>query len=153
MTSLSLRDIENLVGTVTGTSSWFEVTQERIAAFADATLDHQWIHVDEAAAASGPFQSTIAHGFLTLSLLPHLLEGISVSPAGVAMGINYGSDKVRFLAPVPVGSKVRAVSTLMGFTDRGDNRYLATSHVVVEIEGSETPALVADILTLFVMAP
>lgn len=148
-----LDQLEGLVGTVTGTSDWFTVDQGRITAFADATLDHQWIHVDQAAAADGPFGGTIAHGFLTMSLLPYLLEGVSVSPEGTVMGINYGSDKVRFLAPVPSGSRVRAVSTLSSVADRGDNRYLTSQHVVVEIEGSETPALVADLLTMFVVPP
>jgi acyl dehydratase len=144
--------MESLVGTVTGTSEWFTVEQDRINAFADATDDHQWIHIDETAADVGPFGTTIAHGFLTMSLLPHLLEGVSVSPEGTVMGINYGSDKVRFLAPVPSGSRIRAVSTLNSFADRGDNRYLTSQHVVVEIEGSPTPALVADVLTMFVVS-
>lgn len=151
MPVVPLGEIEGLVGTVTGTSDWFEIDQGRIDAFADITADHQWIHIDRDAAASGPFGTTIAHGFLTLSLLPHLLDGISVTPEGTVMGINYGSDKVRFLAPVASGSRVRAVATLSAITDRGDDRYLTSTHVVVEIEGSDTPALVADVLTLFVV--
>lgn len=144
-------EIESYLGQETHRSDWFTIDQDRIEAFADATLDHQWIHVDEEAAAAGPFGSTIAHGFLTLSLLPHLGAGSLVVPEGVAMAINYGSDKVRFLNPVTVGSRVRLTSTFESFTEKSPGRYLVGQHVVIDIEGSETPALVADTLTLVVM--
>jgi acyl dehydratase len=143
-----LERIADHIGEETGRSDWFTVDQDRISAFADATLDHQWIHVDEEAAAQGPFGSTIAHGFLSLSLIPHLASGGVVVPEGVEMAINYGLDKVRFLAPVAVGSRVRAVSTFTDFTERGPSRYLISQTVVIEIEGSETPAVVAETLTL-----
>lgn len=151
MRVVSVEEIHELVGQVTGTSEWFEIDQARINAFADATVDHQWIHVDEAAAAKGPIGSTIAHGFLTLSLLPHLTSTAIVVPAGMVMALNYGTNNLRFLAPVPVGSRVRAVCTLKDFAERGPDRYLITLSVVVEIEGSETPALVVESLTLAVM--
>jgi acyl dehydratase len=146
-----VEEIAGLIGQVTGTSDWFEIDQARINAFADATVDHQWIHVDENAASKGPIGSTIAHGFLTLSLLPHLAAGGTVVPEGMVMALNYGTNNLRFLAPVPVGSRVRAVSTLKDFSERSPDRYLTTVSVVVEIEGSETPALVVEALTLAVM--
>ncbi len=151
MRVVPLDEIESYLGQETHRSAWFTIDQDRVDAFADATLDHQWIHVDRDAAAAGPFGSTIAHGFLTLSLLVHLGEGSLVVPEGVAMMINYGTDKVRFLNPVKVGSRVRLISTFAAFTERSPGRYLAAQHVVVEIEGEETPALVADTLTLVVM--
>jgi acyl dehydratase len=150
---LPIDEARQLVGGEIGKSDWVLIDQDRISSFADATLDHQWIHVDEEAAASGPFGATIAHGFLTLSLLSYLMSGISVQIAGAVMAINYGSDKVRFLAPVPVGSRIRAVSTLTDISERGTGRYLTSQHVVVEIDGNETPALVADVLTMYVLAP
>ena len=151
MRVVPIEEIDDLVGEVTGTSEWFEIDQTRIDAFADATVDHQWIHVDEEAAAKGPIGSTIAHGFLTLSLLPHLASVGTVAPAGMVMALNYGANNLRFLAPVAVGSRVRAVCTLKDFTERGPGRYLITVSVVVEIDGSDTPALVVDALTLAVM--
>jgi len=146
-----VEQIDSLIGEVTGTSEWFTIDQERIDAFADATVDHQWIHVDQAAAAKGPIGSTIAHGFLTLSLLPHLASVGTVVPEGMVMALNYGANNLRFLAPVPVGSRVRAVCTLKDFTQRGTDRYLITVSIVVEIDGSDTPALVVEALTLAVM--
>lgn len=153
MPVLPIDEARQLVGGEIGKSDWVLIDQDRISSFADATLDHQWIHVDQEAAASGPFGATIAHGFLTLSLLSYLMSGISVQIAGAVMAINYGSDKVRFLAPVPVGSRIRAVSTLTDLSERGTGRYLTSQHVVVEIDGNETPALVADVLTMYVLAP
>lgn len=141
------------VGTETGRSDWFTIEQDRIDAFAEATEDRQWIHVDREAAAAGPFGTTIAHGFLTLSLLSYLSTMSSIMPAGAGMLINYGSDKVRYLAPVRAGSRIRTVSTLADVTEKSPGRLLLTSNVVVEIEGEERPALVADVLTLAVMAP
>lgn len=151
MRAVPVEDLVAMVGTEVGRSGWLTIDQDRIAQFADATLDHQWIHVDPEAAASGPYGATIAHGFLTLSLIPHLGRATSVVPEGMTMAINYGSDRVRFLTPVVVGSRIRSITTLKEFVPKGPNRYLATTHVVVEIEGEDTPALVADRLTLFVM--
>jgi acyl dehydratase len=144
-------EIESYVGQETHRSEWFTVDQDRIDAFADTTLDHQWIHVDTEAAEAGPFGSTIAHGFLTLSLLPHLGAESLVVPEGVVMGINYGSDKVRFLNPVTVGSRIRLISTFRGISEKSPGRYLIRQDVVIEIEGSDTPALIAETLTLVVL--
>ncbi|MEL7975167.1 MaoC family dehydratase [Isoptericola sp. F-RaC21] len=130
------------------TGEWFTIDQERIDAFADATADHQWIHVDPQRAASGPFGTTIAHGFLTLSLLPRLASSL-VEVGGVAMAMNYGLDKVRFLAPVPVGSRVRATTELTG-AETVAQGVRAASTVTVEIEGGDKPALVAQSLALYV---
>ncbi|MFI6426399.1 MaoC family dehydratase [Promicromonospora sp. NPDC050880] len=132
----------------TATGEWFEVTQERIAAFADATEDHQWIHLDAERAAAGPFGSTIAHGYLTLSLLPHLASSL-VQVGGVAMVMNYGMDRLRFLSPVPAGSRVRAVTEILSVEPAAAGVRLA-SKVTVEIEGAEKPALVAHTLSLYV---
>lgn len=151
MRVVPIEEIEALIGQETGRSDWFTIDQARIDAFADATVDHQWIHVDRDAAAKGPIGSTIAHGFLTLSLLPHLASSGTVAPAGMVMALNYGANNLRFLAPVPVDSRVRAVSTLKDFQERSPGRYLVTVSVVVEIEGSDTPALVVETLTLAVM--
>ena len=132
----------------TATGEWFEVTQERIDAFADATEDHQWIHVDVEKAAAGPFGSTIAHGHLTLSLLPHLASSL-VEVGGTAMAMNYGMDRLRFLAPVPAGSRVRARTEILSAEPTSTGIRLA-SKVTVELEGSERPALVAHTLLLYV---
>ncbi|MCL1599222.1 MAG: MaoC family dehydratase [Actinomycetia bacterium] len=153
MTTVPVDKLASYVGTETGRSDWFTIEQDRINRFADVTVDDQWIHTDVEAASKGPFGTTIAHGFLTLSLLSHLSGRTAIVPEGAAMIINYGSDKVRFLAPVKAGSRVRAVSTLKDVKERSPGQYLLTSHVVVEIEGEETPALVADLLTLAIMAP
>ncbi|WP_454855404.1 MaoC family dehydratase [Promicromonospora soli] len=132
----------------TATGDWFEVTQERIAAFADATEDHQWIHLDAEKAAAGPFGSTIAHGYLTLSLLSRLASPL-VAVDGAAMVVNYGLDRVRFLAPVPSGARVRARTEIRAAEPTPRGVRLACE-VTVEIEGSERPALVAHTLSLYV---
>ncbi|MFT4768100.1 MAG: acyl dehydratase [Glaciecola sp.] len=139
------------VGTKT-TSDWVTIDQGRINAFADCTEDHQFIHLDEEKAAQTPFGGTIAHGFLSLSMLPKLSEGQGVVPENVMMGINYGMNKVRFLAPVRAGKKIRAHSELISVDQKDDNRFLMTSAVTVEIEGEETPALVAETLAMIVCA-
>jgi acyl dehydratase len=129
-----------------GHSDWVEVTQEMVDGFADATHDHQWIHVDRERAAAGPFGGTIAHGFLTLSLLSHLVGGMLVVPE-TRMGVNYGLDRVRLTAPVPVGRRVRARASLASAEPRGPG-VMVKLDVTVEIEGSEKPALVCTWLTL-----
>jgi acyl dehydratase len=145
-------EMVNAVGTKFEPSAWIEVTQERINAFADCTEDHQFIHIDEEKAAQTPFGGTIAHGFLTLSLLPRMVEGNGVIPENVVMGINYGFDKVRFLAPVRAGKRVRANVEVTGVERKDDNRFLIRQAVSVEIEGEDTPALVADWLSMVVAA-
>ncbi|MDH3705815.1 MAG: MaoC family dehydratase [Acidimicrobiia bacterium] len=136
-------------GTEEGVSDWFAVTQERINDFADATLDHQFIHVDPEAAAATPFGGTIAHGLLTLSLLVHLdamIQRNDEVPAGILMGINYGFDKVRFLTPVPSGARVRLRSVIGESVLKGTN-VDTTRSMTVELEGSDKPAMVADWIT------
>jgi len=139
----SLRDLENRVGEQVGVSPWVEVTQERIDTFAKAIDDFQWIHVDPARAKNSPFGGTIAHGFLTLSLLSHLSErtfGITERK----MGVNSGLTRVRFTAPLPSGSRVRARFTLQKFEKLADGGVQVTWNTVVEREGSEKPVLVAE---------
>ncbi len=143
------------IGTPEGSSSWLTIDQARITAFADVTGDHQFIHVDpERAAKESPWGKTIAHGLLTLSLLPVLLDEIPKNPAfsdGVVMGINYGFDKVRFLNPVVVDSKVRASSTISAAELKGSN-VSVTRTMTVEIEGQDKPALVAEWIVLMAYA-
>ena len=147
--SISVAELMAQVGSEIGVSEWFTVTQERIDAFADATLDHQFIHVDpDRAAAESPFGVTIAHGFLTLSLLPHLGSGVKLLPEGTKVEVNYGTDKVRFLAPVPVDSRIRARVALAEVTERRPGQYLIKRAITVEIKGGDRPALVAESLTL-----
>jgi len=145
----SPKELVEAVGTQLGTSEWLTVAQDRIDTFADATGDHQWIHVDPERAAKGPFGRTIAHGYLTLSLLPVLVQNI-YSVEGVQMAVNYGLNKVRFVTPVKVGSAVRAVLTLDSVTEvEGGLQLVATA--VVQIEGLEKPAAVAETLTRLIL--
>ena len=130
-----------------GWSDWLEITQDRIDAFADATGDHQWIHVDPVRAASGPFGATIAHGYLTLSLVNHFLPQV-VTVEDVAMGVNYGTDRVRFPAPVPVGSRLRAGVELTAVAEIAGG-VQTTMRVTVEVAGGTKPALVADVLSRY----
>jgi acyl dehydratase len=140
--------VRDAVGEHLGYSDWLEITQDRIDQFADATGDHQWIHVDvERAANESPFGSTIAHGYLTLSLVSYFLPQV-VEVRGISMGLNYGTDKVRFPAPVPVGSKLRAGGELTDVRDVPGG-IQTTMTVTVEVEGSDKPACVAEILSRF----
>jgi acyl dehydratase len=138
-------ELRAAVGTQVGASDWVTIDQQQIDTFADATGDHQWIHVDEERAKAGPFGGTIAHGFLTLALLPMLISQV-YRVDGVKMGINYGLNKVRFTSPVPVGSKVRGVVELVEAADVTGGVQVVNK-VTVEMEGSERPALVAEWLT------
>ncbi|MFC5676387.1 MaoC family dehydratase [Aeromicrobium endophyticum] len=131
-----------------GTSEWFTVTQEQINTFADATGDHQWIHVDPERAATGPFGTTIAHGYLTLSLLPVLAKQI-YEINGLAFGVNYGANKVRFPSPVPVDSRLRATATLKETNDIAIGTQVVMTFVV-ELEGADKPACIAEVV--YVMA-
>jgi acyl dehydratase len=135
-------ELRAAVGSHIGVSDWITIDQSQIDTFADATHDHQWIHVDVERAKEGPFNGTIAHGFLTLSLLPVLVSQV-YRIEGVKMGVNYGLNRVRFTAPVPVGSKVRASVELVDVTDV-DGGIQLTTKVTVELEGSQRPALVAE---------
>lgn len=138
-----LADLKALVGEELTTSDWFPITQERIDTFAEATGDHQWIHVDPARAAKGPFGTTIAHGFLTLSMLPLFLES-SVDIRDVKMGVNYGLNRVRFTSPVPVGSELRARIRLKAFDELPDGGVQMTTEVTIERKGSDKPVCVAE---------
>jgi len=138
------------VGERLGESEWLEINQNRIDTFAEATGDHQWIHVDPELAAAGPFGSTIAHGYLTLSLLPFLGRDIW-SIGNVKMGINYGLNKVRFPNPVKVGSRLRCVTTLLSVEDVAQGVQVTYRHTL-EIEGQERPAIVAETVSLVVPA-
>ncbi|MCR9106760.1 MAG: MaoC family dehydratase [Gammaproteobacteria bacterium] len=140
----------NAIGTRFEPGQWIEVDQERINTFADCTEDHQFIHVDIEAARNTPFGGTIAHGFLTLSLLSKLVEGQGIVPENIVMGLNYGFDKVRFLAPVAAGKRVRANCEIADVTQKDDNRFLIKQAISVEIEGEDTPALIAEWLTMVV---
>ena len=142
------------IGQPEGTGDWVQIDQDRINTFADVTEDHQFIHVDpEAAAQMSPWKVPIAHGFLTLSLLTHLSSSIPQPPErfdGVVMGINYGFEKVRFVNPVKVGSRIRATSSLAAVDLKDANNLQVTRTVTVEIEGEDKPALVADWVTRLV---
>ncbi|HJT94023.1 MAG TPA: MaoC family dehydratase [Mycobacterium sp.] len=135
-------------GSQLGPTDWLEVTQDRVNLFADATDDHQWIHVDPERAADGPFGGPIAHGLLTLSLLPHFTHQL-YTVDNVAMAINYGFNKVRFITPVRVGAKIRARAEIAK-VDQLDGAVQATVAITVEIEGSEKPAAVAEFIARFI---
>ena len=139
----------NYVGKEIGSSEWFEIDQTRINQFADATLDHQFIHIDSEKA-TPLFGSTIAHGFLSLSLIPHLTAQTILAPENLKHVFNYGLDKVRFINPVKVGSKVRTHSKVVSVDDKGDGRYLIKIEITMEIKGIEKPAFVAESLSMFI---
>ena len=143
LTANGLDELKALAGADLGHTGWLEISQDRVNAFADATSDHQWIHVDAEKAAAGPFGGTIAHGYLTLSLVVHLMNEL-LDVRGVSMGINYGLNKVRFPAPVPVGSKVRLAAQVGAVEDAGVNAVQAVVDVTVELAGSEKPACAAQ---------
>jgi acyl dehydratase len=144
-----IEDLKSLVGQEVGASDWFEVTQSRINDFADATGDHQWIHIDvERAKTDSPFHSTIAHGFLTLSLLPHLVAQAVKVEGNFKMGINYGLNRLRFVSPVLAGSRVRAKLTLQSVEDVAGGNQITWS-VTCETEGGQKPALVAEWLVRY----
>ena len=143
-------EMVNAVGTTFEPSEWIVVDQDRINTFADCTEDHQFIHVDLEKAAQTPFGGTIAHGFLTLSLLAKMVEGNGIVPENIVMGLNYGFDKVRFLKPVRAGKRVRAHLSIAEVDRKDDNRFLIKQSVSVEIEGEDTPALVAEWLAMMI---
>jgi acyl dehydratase len=144
-----IEELKTLVGQEVATSDWFEVTQSRINDFADTTQDHQWIHVDvERARSDSPFHSTIAHGFLTLSLLPHLTAQALKVQGDFKMGINYGLNRLRFISPVTAGSRVRARYTLQSVEDFAGGSQI-TWLVTCETEGGAKPALVAEWLVRY----
>lgn len=136
-------DLQEMIGKQLGTSEWIEVPQQRIDQFADATEDHQFIHVDPEAAAATPFGQTIAHGMLTLSLLPPMAASVGAFPEA-KMSVNYGFDKVRFLSPVKSGKRIRGTFTLMDCSEKRPGQWQQKVAVSVEIEGEEKPALLAE---------
>ena len=151
-TTVKAEDLPGLVGKQLEPSSWLEITQERVNQFADATNDHQFIHIDPEKAAQTPFGGPIAHGFLSLSLLSYLNEQSAIVPENTVMGVNYGSDKVRYLAPVRVGKRIRSQQTVLEVTEKKPGQWLFKNAVTVEIEGEETPALIAEILSMMIVA-
>jgi acyl dehydratase len=140
-----LDDLKSLVGQHLGYSDWLEITQDRVNQFAEATGDHQWIHVDVERAKAGPFGGPIAHGFLTLSLAPNLLKEVWTIQ-NVKMGVNYGLNKVRFPSPVPIGSKLRAGALLKEVEDIGGGGAQLVLEATFEIEGASKPACVAELV-------
>lgn len=137
--------LKNLIGQELAVTDWFNVSQERIQQFADATLDHQWIHVDvDRARRESPFKAPIAHGFLTLSLLPHFMHEAIEIRQGVRMAVNYGLNRVRFVSPVPAGSNIRARITLLSMKDVPPNAIEVVFNTTVELEGGDKPCCVAE---------
>jgi len=149
--TVKAEDLPSLVGKDLEPSQWIEVTQKRVNQFAEATNDFQFIHVDPEKAAQTPFGGPIAHGFLSLSLLSYLNAQTAVVPENLVMGINYGSDKVRYLMPVRVGKRIRSKQKVLEVTEKNPGQWLMKTAVTVEIEGEETPALVAEILSMLVV--
>jgi len=150
-TTIKSKDIPSLIGRQLPPSPWLEITQERVQQFADATNDHQFIHLDPERAANTPFGGTIAHGFLSLSLLTYLNNQSGVLPEDLEMVINYGSDKVRYLAPVRVGKRIRSVQTITDATEKRPGQWLMKIHASVEIDGEQTPALIAETLSMWIV--
>jgi acyl dehydratase len=147
----TLEEIHARIGTEIGKSDWITIDQARINTFADTTEDRQFIHVDPEAAAQSMFGGTVAHGFLTLSLLSRMAADVMLVPDNVKMVVNYGFNKVRFLAPVPAGARVRGIFTLANLEEKGPGRYLAHHDVMVDIDVTEKPALTADWLGLIIL--
>ena len=153
MSSLTLAGLGQKVGHELGVSSWVMIDQARIDAFASCTGDHQWIHVDtERAKRESPFRTPIAHGYLTLAMVAPLAMEIGVIPSDAAAGLNYGIDKVRFLAPVPAGARVRLRVALAGIEPREGGQMIMKTLNTLEVEGSEKPALIAETLALLIPA-
>ena len=148
MPHVPVAELKDYVGKELGRSEWLTIDQERINLFAEATGDFQFIHVDPVKAAQTPFGSTIAHGFLSLSLIPKLMEDILVLPQGLKMVVNYGLDSVRFIQPVKVNSKVRLKVDLAEVTEKKPGQWLLKATATLEIEGSDKPAYIAEPLSL-----
>lgn len=140
----TIEEIQGRVGSEIGVSDWILVDQARIDTFADVTEDHQFIHVDPERAAKTPFRGTVAHGFLTLSLLSRMAEGVMLRPATLRMAVNYGFDKVRFMAPVRSGKHIRGRFKMLSAEEKRASQWQITYEVTVEIQDEEKPALIAD---------
>jgi acyl dehydratase len=148
MKAVNKDNVKDFIGKETGVSAWSVIDQNRINIFADVTEDHQFIHVNPAAAAKTPFGGTVAHGFLTLSMLSHFAKDTVLVLEGVKMGVNYGFDKVRFMAPVKSGKRIRGHFTLMSADEKAPGQWQFKYAVKVEIEGEEKPALMAEWLSM-----
>jgi len=148
MPFVPVAELKDYVGNELGKSEWLTIDQQRINQFAECTGDHQFIHVDPEKAKLTPFGTTIAHGFLSLSLVPMLMEKIMIMPKDLKMAVNYGLDSVRFIQPVKVNSRVRLVVTLTDATEKNPGQWLLKARAVLEIEGQEKPAYIAEPLTL-----
>ena len=147
--TVSLNEFASSTGRELDPSDWLLIDQERVNQFATATNDHQFIHVDHERAAQTPFGGTIAHGFLTLSLLSYLNAQNLIVPEGLVMGINYGSNKIRYLRPVSVGERIRSRQKLLEVSEKKPGQWMVKSLVTVEIENKEKPAMIAEILSLY----
>jgi acyl dehydratase len=147
---IKAQDLPTLVGTELEPSDWFEITQPRVNQFADATNDHQFIHVKPLRAKFTPFRGTIAHGFLVLSMISHLAQQNAVRPDGLKMALNYGSDKVRFLKPVRVGKRIRARQKIIDVTEKKPHHWLVKTEITIDIENEEKPALIAEMLAMYI---
>lgn len=150
-TVLRKTEFLQLAGHESEPTSWFLVDQDRVDRFAEATLDRQFIHVDPERAGATRFGGTIAHGFLSLSLLPHLAESVAIVPEGLRMAVNYGLDRVRFPRPVPVGSEIRLRLKVLEVDERRSGQLLVRSEATLEVRGKARPALVAETLALFIV--
>ena len=151
MLTVSKEELQEYVGKPLEPSAWLRIDQNMINTFADATMDHQFIHVDQERAAQTPFGSTIAHGYLTMSLISHFLGECAIGLENTAMVLNYGSDKVRYLQPVKVNSEIRAQASLMSVSEKAPGQLLTKTGITIEIKGEEKPALVAEILSLYIL--
>ena len=154
MIALTIAGLSERIGQELGVSDWVVIDQARIDKFASCTGDHQWIHVDvERAKRESPFQGPIAHGYLTLAMVAPLAMEIGIIPADAAAGLNYGVEKVRFLAPVPAGARVRLHVSLSGVEPRDNGQVIMKTLNTLEVEGSEKPALIAETLALLIPKP
>ncbi|MEM9967886.1 MAG: MaoC family dehydratase [Pseudomonadota bacterium] len=154
MSELTFDQMANMIGAELGTSSWRPVTQDTVNSFAECTGDTQWIHIDvERAKKESPFGGPVAHGYLTLSMLSAMAMEIGVVPKHTAAALNYGLDKVRFLAPVPVGARIRLHAKLVSFERKENGQFLMKAGNTIEIEGTEKPALIAESLAMLVPTP
>lgn len=142
-------ELKSFIGKDMGHSEWMTIDQERVNQFAQCTGDHQFIHLDEEKAKQTPFGGTIAHGFLSLSLLPVLSAGLLVRPEGLKMAVNYGMDSLRFIQPVRVGSRVRLHVSVIDVTEKNPGQWLVKAKSTLEIEGNDKPAFIAEGLTLY----
>lgn len=148
MPSVPVTQLKDYIGKRLGHSTWLRIDQQRINQFAECTGDHQFIHVDPEKARQTPFGTTIAHGFLSLSLMPKLMEDILLIPEGLKMAVNYGLDSVRFIQPVAVNSNVRLAVELLDATEKNPGQWLLKARAILEMEGQEKPGYIAEALTL-----